>query len=108
MVDVEAGVGEGTGERKGAGYVGAVAGILAAGVEEEVLPAGQGLVVVLVMEGCGVGARGDDAVVGLFAAAVSDAFCDEDSLELALVGRGSGGMKDGRVGEGGDYVGFAD
>lgn len=95
-------------EGRRASDVGAVARPFRAGVHEDVLPAVEGLVVVLVVQRRCVGARAEDAVVGLVFGARGDAGGDEDGLEVLLVAGGGDGAQDGGVGAGGDGVGVAE
>ena len=88
--------------------VGGIAAPLGARVQQQVQLPGQRRVVPLVMQRRGVGARGDDGVVGLLAGAERDAALEEDGVELALVGRAQHGAQHGGVGGGGDGVGVAD
>lgn len=99
---------EGSGKGHGACDVGAIAIPFGAGVDEDVFPIGEGLVVVLVVKGCGVFAAAEDAVIGLVFGAVGDAAGCEDGFEVLFVAGGGDGAEDGDVGGGGDCVGFAE
>jgi hypothetical protein len=85
-------------ERQRAGDVAGVAGVLGAGVEEQQLAAGEGLVVVGVVQGGGVGARGGDDGVGLLLGAVGEAVAEEERVHVALVAAVLEGSEDGFVG----------
>lgn len=88
--------------------VGAVAVPFGAGVDEDVGAGGEGLVVVLVVQGGGVFAAAEDAVVGLVFGAVGDAAGGEDGFEVLFVAGGGEGAEDGGVGGRGDGVGLPD
>lgn len=95
-------------EGHGARDVGAVAVPFGAGVDEDVGAGGEGLVVVLVVQGGGVFAAAEDARVSLVFGAVGDAAGGEDGFEVLFVAGGGDGAEDGGVGGRGDGVGLPD
>ena len=94
-------------DRKRPRDVRGIAAKLAPGIQQQVLPAVQRLAVFLIVQRRGVGAGGDDGMVGLLPAAVGDAGLQEDGLELALVAGVAHGAQHGRVRERADGVGAA-
>lgn len=107
-VDGAGGGVEGAAEGHRARDVGAVAAPFGAGVDEDVGAGGEGLVVVLVVQGGGVFAAAEDAVVGLVFGAVGDAAGGEDGFEVLFVAGRRDGAEDGGVGGRRDGVGLPD
>ena len=95
-------------KRRRTRHIGGIAIRLGGGVDEEVQPAVQGLVVLEIVQRRRIGAGCDDGVVRLLRAGILNARFYEHGFELALVRRTLGFAKDGGVREGRDVVCIAD
>ena len=76
---------EGAAERKGARYIGAVAIVFSARVEQEIQLTLEQLIVLDIVQCRGVGAARDDGMVCLLPASVGHTCRDEGGFELALI-----------------------
>jgi hypothetical protein len=74
-------LGEAAVDGNGAGQVGVVVGVIGGDVEQQEIAVAAGLIVVDVVQDAGVGAGGDDGVVGE-GAALTDEFVGELGLDL--------------------------